>query len=270
MKDDIIKKLEEGVKGVFESDAYKAYLTTMSKFHSYSFGNCILIAMQKPDATQVAGFKAWKDKFHRTVKKGEKGIQIIAPCPHKRKQEVVLADCTTEEREVRYTTYRTAYVFDVSQTEGEPLPEIVRKLSADVTGYEELVSKLTAVSPVPVAFEDVGGGAHGCYNLVEKRIKVQPGMSQSQTIKTLVHEIAHSILHDKEAGEQKDADRRTMEVQAESVSYAVNSYLGIDTSDYSFGYIAGWSSGRDTKELKASLEVIHRTTVQIINGMEAA
>ena len=270
MKDDIIKKLEDGVKAVFESDNYRNYLQTMGKFYNYSFGNCILIAMQRPDATQVAGFKAWKDKFHRTVKKGEKGIQIIAPCPHKKKKEVSCSDGGTEEQEITFTTYRTAYVFDIAQTEGEDLPEIVRKLSMDVDGYDELLIRLMLVSPVPVSFEEIRGSANGFYSWAYKRIVVKEGMSQSQTVKTLVHEIAHSILHDKENGEQKDADRRTMEVQAESVSYAVNSYLGIDTADYSFGYVAGWSSGKDYKELKNSLEVIHNTAVRIIKELEAA
>lgn len=267
---DIMAKLEDGVKAVFESENYRNYLTTMGKFHNYSFGNCIMIAIQRPDATQVAGFKAWKTKFHRTVKKGEKGIQILAPCPHKRTIDVPLADGGTEQREITFITYRAAYVFDVSQTEGEDLPEIVKTLSADVTGYDELITKLIAVSPVPVSFEEVPGGANGFFSWSEKRIVVKAGMSQSQTVKTLVHEIAHSILHDKENGEQKDADRRTMEVQAESVSYAVNNYLGIDSSDYSFGYVAGWSSGKDVKELKASLEVIHKTAVDIIDRLEEA
>lgn len=260
---DIMKRLEEGVSGVFQSDNFKAYLETMGKFHNYSFGNCVLIAMQKPDATQVAGFKAWKDKFKRTVKKGEKGIQIIAPCPHKRKIET-----DGEEKEVVFTTYRAAYVFDISQTEGEELPEILHKLSFDVAGYDELMEKLMSVSPVKVEFEDIRDGANGYYSHAENRIAIQQGMSQSQTIKTLVHEIAHSILHNKVDGLQKDADRRAMEVQAESVSYAVNSYLGIDTSEYSFGYVAGWSSGKDIKEPKNSLEVIHNTAVGIITDLE--
>lgn len=267
---DIMKKLEDGVQAVFQSDNYKNYLNTMGKFHNYSFGNCVLIAMQKPDATMVAGFKAWQSKFKRNVKKGEKGIQILAPCPHKQMREVVLSDGVTEEREITFTTYRPAYVFDVSQTEGEELPTICKQLSLAVSGYEALLDKLTSVSPVPVTFEDIKGGANGFYNWEEKRIAIQNGMSQSQTIKTLVHEIAHSLLHDKETGLEKDADRRTMEVQAESVSYAVNSYLGIDSSEYSFGYVAGWSSGKDIKELKNSLEVIHDTAVKIITELEAA
>lgn len=262
---EITEKLEQGVQDVFTSDNYLQFLQTMSKFHNYSFGNCLLIAMQKPEATLVAGYKAWQTKFKRQVRKGEKAIQILAPVPKKYKKEVVLEDGTTEEQEVKYTGFTVTNVFDISQTDGEEIPAFIHKLDEDVEGYEDLLQKLQDVSPVPVTFEDIKGTASGFFHTLEKKIVVQSGMPQAQTVKTLVHEIAHSIMHDKEDGTDKEADRRTKEVQAESVAYVVNQYLGLDTSDYSFGYVAGWSTGKDTKELKASLDLIRKTAHDIID-----
>lgn len=261
---EITEQLEKGVQDVFISDNYLNFLTTMSKFHKYSFGNCLLIAMQKPDATLVAGYKAWQTKFKRQVRKGEKAIQILAPVPKKYKKEVVLADGTTEEQEVKWTGFTITNVFDISQTDGEELPAFVHKLEDDVEGYEDLLQKLQDVSPVPITFEDIKGTANGFFHTVDKKIVVKTGMPQAQTIKTLVHEIAHSIMHDKENGTDKEAGRRTKEVQAESVAYVVNQYLGLDTSDYSFGYVAGWSTGKDIKELKTSLDLIRKTAHDII------
>lgn len=272
MKDikEITDRLEKGVDEVFASDNYRAYLGTMSKFYNYSFGNCLLIAMQKPDASFVAGFQAWKTKFKRTVKKGEKGIQILAPCVKKRTVEVTLSDGSTEEQERVQTFFRAAYVWDISQTEGEALPQLANKLTESVDGYDGLVEKLIKAAPVPVTFEDIPGSANGYFKPDEKRIAIQEGMSQAQTVKTLIHEIAHSILHNKETGTQKGADRRTAEVQAESVAYVVSNSLGVDSSGYSFGYIAGWSSGKEHDELKQSLQVIHDTAAEILRGLEAA
>lgn len=268
--DDIMQKLEDGVTAVFQSDNYKKYLDTMSRFHNYSFGNCVLIAMQKPDASYVAGFKAWHTKFNRKVKKGEKGIQILAPCVKRRMVEVTLADGSTEEQERVQTFFRATYVWDVSQTDGEDLPCLVNGLQESVDGYADLIERLIKVAKVPVTFEDIPGSANGFFKPDEKRIAVQCGMAQAQTVKTLLHEIAHSILHNKEDGSQKGVDRRTAEVQAESVAYAVSNSLGIDTSEYSFGYVAGWSSDKDHSELKSSLQIIHDTAVEIICGLEAA
>lgn len=264
---EITEKLEQGVQDVFTSDNYLQFLQTMSKFHNYSFGNCLLIAMQKPEATLVAGYKAWQTKFKRQVRKGEKSIQILAPVPRKYKKEIVLDDGTVEEQEIKYTGFTVTNVFDISQTDGEEIPEYIHKLTDDVEGYEELLQKLQDVSPVPVTFEDIKGTTNGFFHTVDKKIVIQEGMPEAQTIKTFVHEIAHSLMHDKEDGTDKEASRRAKEVQAESVAYVVNQYLGLDTSDYSFGYVAGWSSGQDTKELKTSLESIRRTAHDIIDRL---
>ena len=261
---EITEQLEQGVAELFTSEKFMAYLQAMSKFHNYSLNNSLLIWMQMPEATLVAGYKDWQRKFKRQVRKGETSIKILAPIPKKYRKEVVLDDGTTEEREISYMRYRAVSVFDISQTDGYDLPEICRSLDGDVDGYQGLVDKLKEISPVPVDFEDIAGTANGFYHLADKRIVVQQGMSQSQTIKTMVHEIAHSILHEKDSGTEKEADRRTREVQAEAVAYTVNQYLGLDTSDYSFGYIVGWSSGKETKELKESLVAIRNTAHDII------
>lgn len=260
----ITDKLEQGVKDVF-TDNFINYLQVISKFHNYSFNNTLLIAMQKPDATLVAGYKSWQTKFKRQVRKGESAIRILAPIPCKMKKEVALQDGTMEEQEIKFTRYRAVSVFDISQTDGEELPSICKTVADDVEEYETLRDKLISIAPVPVGFEDIQGGANGYFHHEDKRIAIKAGMPQGQTIKTLVHEIAHSILHDKDQGEEKEADRRTKEVQAESVAYVVNQYLGLDTSDYSFGYVAGWSSGKDVKELRASLETIRNTAHDIID-----
>lgn len=260
---EITQKLEQGVADVFTSDNFRNYLATMAKFHTYSLNNQLLIWMQKPDATRVAGYKSWQTKFHRQVRKGETGIKILAPIPCKYKKEVQTEE-GLEEKEIQFTRFKAISVFDISQTDGEELPDIVKDLDGAVEGYDELVEKLQAASPVPVGFEDIKTGAKGYYHILDKRIAIQSGMSEVQTIKTMVHEIAHSILHDKEEGIEKDATRNTKECQAESVAYVVSQYLGLDTSDYSFGYVAGWSTGKDIKELRTSLEVIRATAEEII------
>lgn len=274
MKKDTIKEiteqLEKGVKEVFESDRYKDYLNFVSKFYNYSVNNSILIFMQKPDASLVAGYKAWQTKFKRQVRKGEKGITILAPCPHKFKKEVEDENGNIEEKEIQYLSFRATTVFDISQTDGEEIPHFVDKLTGEVDNFNELFAKLEAVSPVPVEFEEIKTGAHGYFHLEDKRIAINEGMSERQTIKTLVHEISHAMLHDRESGEEKDADKNTREVQAESVAYTVCNMLGLDTSDYSFGYVAGWSKGKEVKELNASMEVIRKTAKEIIESLRAA
>ncbi len=266
--DEIMDQLEKGVAELFESNRFKEYLTCMSKFHNYSFNNTLLIAMQRPDATLVAGFSAWKDKHGRMVKKGEKGIRILAP--YKYKVEVEPEHGDEEPNTIERTGFKPAYVFDVSQTEGKELPSIaVNELSGDVNEYNKLFRALRIICPVAIDFEDINTGAKGYYNDSEKRIAINKGMSQVQTIKTLVHETAHAMLH---SAEQKDedhqSDRRTKEVEAESIAFTVCKKYGLDTEDYSFGYIAGWSSGKDTKELKASLERIKDTADKMITGID--
>jgi len=264
---EITEKLEQGVKDVFTSGRYTEYLKFMGKFTNYSFNNIMLILMQKPDASLVAGYKAWQTKFKRQVRKGEKGITILAPCSHK---VVVGEDDDGNDIEKCWTSFRAVKVFDVSQTDGEELPTgFVDVLTGEVEHYDDLLEKLRGISPVNVDFEDIENGANGYFNSADKRIAVKRGMSQQQTIKTLVHEISHAMLHDKDGGEEKEADRNTREVQAESVAYTVCSMLGLDTSDYSFGYVAGWSSGKDVKELTASMEVIRKTAKLIVDGLAA-
>lgn len=268
--EEITKKLEEGVKGIYEGDGYKAFLDVMSKFHTYSVNNCILIAMQKPEATRVAGFKSWQKNFKRSVKKGEKAIKILAPIPHKFTKEIENEDGEKVQKEIQYMTFRAISVFDISQTEGDELPSICKMLEGSVEGFQSLINKLESLSPVPVAYEPISGGANGYYSHATNSIVVDAGLSEQQTIKTLIHEIAHSILHNKDNGDEKDADKNTKEVQAESVAYTVCNWLGLDTSEYSFGYVAGWSAGREIKELTASMEVIRKTAGEIIEGLDGS
>lgn len=268
--EEITKELERGVQEVFDSEKYKAYLEFVSRFYDYSINNTILIWMQKPDASLVAGFKAWQTKFKRSVKKGEKGIRILAPCPHKFKKVEKDEQGNETEKEINYTTFRAAYVFDISQTEGEDVPKFVTDLQGNVEQYADLVEKLKALSPVPVTFEAFDSPARGYYDDAAKKIVVQADLSEQQSLKTLIHEISHAILHNDEDGEQKEADRHTKEVQAESVAFTVCAALGIDTSDYSFGYVASWSGGKEVKELTASMDVIRRTAKDMIESLKAA
>ena len=284
---EITDRLEAGIQALFESEQYKAYLTAMSKFHNYSFNNTLLIAMQKTDASLVAGFGKWRDDFERHVKTGEKGIKILAPSPYKVKKQMEKIDPVTqkpvidadgkpvtEEREIEIPAFRVVTVFDVSQTEGKEIPDIaVTELTGSVEQYQDFFTALEKASPVPIAFENIEGGAHGYYHLEEKRIAIDEGMSELQNLKTAIHEIAHAKLHaidkDAPATEQADRlDRRTREVQAESVAYAVCQHHGLDTSDYSFGYVAGWSSGREMSELKASLETIRKAANELITDID--
>ena len=256
----ITEKLETGLKNLLDSENWKEYLKTLSRFHQYSFNNCILIKMQYPEASRVAGYKTWQS-MGRQVRKGEKAISILAPCPHKKTIEVEKEDGTVEIKAVSFTTYRAVNVFDIAQTDGKELPTVCNTLTGDVDGYERLRKVLAGVAPVPVEDEDITGGAHGYYSFADSRIAIKRGMSEAQTIKTTVHEIAHSMMHG------KDSDREQAEVEAESVAYTVCQYLGIDSGDYSFGYLAGWSDG-DMDALKKSLAAIQKTAHTIIEGIE--
>ena len=281
----ITDKLEAGIAALFQSETYKAYLSTMAKFHNYSLNNTLLIAMQRPDATLVAGYQAWQKQHQRHVKKGEKGIQIIAPSPYKAKKEREVLDPgtgrpkldaqgkpVTEIVEVEYPAFRVATVFDVSQTEGKELPSLgVDELAGKVDGYSQLLTALKETCPVPIGFEQIGSGAKGYYHTTEHRIALQEGMSEMQTVKTLIHEMAHQRLHshEKEKPREERLSARSKEVEAESVAYTICQHFGIDTSDYSFGYIAGWSSGKETAELKESLGKIREAASEMITEIEA-
>ena len=282
---EITERLEQGVKDIFTSEMYTTYLRTMAKFHNYSFNNTLLIAMQRPDATLVAGFNAWKNKFNRYVKKGEKGIQIIAPAPIKEVEErekinkdtglaVLNENGEPEMERVEYVIprFRVTTVFDVSQTDGEPIPSLeVNELTASVKDYALLTAAIEQVSPVPIRFAEIEGEAKGYYSDIDKEICIQVGMGESQTIKTMIHEVAHAMLHNsdfmKQNGEEKD--RLTKETEAESIAFTVCSALGIDTSDYSFPYVASWASGKEMKELKDSMDTIRLTAADFLEKLEA-
>lgn len=277
---EITEKLQQGIEDLFDSDNYKNHLKTMSRFHSYSLNNTLLIAMQKPEATTVAGYNTWK-QLNRQVVKGAKAIKILAPCIYKKKDIADIADAPGKsiadkdnkdisESEKVLVGFKIVNVFDYSQTEGEPLPEITHKLEGNVDEYTDFIEALKQFSPVPIEFKAIDGSANGYYHLVDKNIVVDNGMSQMMNIKTTIHEISHALLHDKDSGIEKDnsPDKQTKEVQAESVAFTVCQYYGIDSSDYSFGYIGGWSSGKDLKELKASLETIRQTSQTIITGID--
>ena len=283
---EITDKLEAGIQALFESEAFKNYLKTLSKFHDYSLNNTILIAMQKPDATLVAGYTAWQRNFGRQVMKGETGIRILAPTPYKKQMEVDRIDPSTGQtvlnpdgstakdlKEVMVPAFKVVNVFDVSQTDGKELPTIgVNELTGDVAQYENFFEALKRACPVPIGFEEISSGAKGYYHTVDQRIALQEGMSQVQTIKTLIHEMAHQKLH---AIDPKDLPpeeprltRNAKEVEAESVAYTVAQHYGIETSDYSFAYIAGWSKDKDTPELKASLDRIRKAADEMITAID--
>ena len=289
---EITAGIEKGIQELFESDRYRNYLTTMSRFHRYSLNNVMLIHAQRPDATLVAGFNKWKNSFGRHVKKGEKGIQILAPTPYKIKQEEQKLDPdtklpllddngepVTEEKEVTIPMFKVVSVFDVSQTDGRPLPQISSTLTGDVAEYEVFLDALHRTSPVPISFQAMEPGMDGYFAPKKQKIFLREGMSQVQTICAAVHEIAHSKLHDYEHMTELADDgetilvpgeksRNTEEVEAESISYAVCQYFGIETADNSFGYIAAWSQGKELKELRASLETINKTSSELITGIE--
>lgn len=277
----ILKSLETGVENIFTGDKYAQYLQTMSKFHRYSFNNTLLIAMQRPDATLVTGYRNWQS-MGRQVKKGQKGITILAPAPIKRKREQEILDQNhkplldadgkprTEEVEVVIPRFKPTTVFDISQTDGEPIETLApEELTEAVADYDLFMEAITAVSPVPIRFDEIAGEAKGYYHSGDKEIVIQKGMSESQTIKTAIHETGHARLHDKDIMEKQgiEKDRLTKEVEAESVAYCVCSAFGVDTSEYSFPYIAGWSSNRDMKELKSSMDIIRKTAGEMIDEL---
>lgn len=274
-------RLECGILNLYASGRYAEYLAAMSKFHRYSFGNALLILLQCPAATHVAGYTTWRDTFGRQVRRGERGIQILAPCQFQYLVEREKIDPVTgkvlygrdgkpltEKRRESATRFKIATVFDISQTEGRELPNIgVTELTGEVADFAGIYSRLAALPPLPVEQGHVPGGGKGYTSFKESRIVVKSGMSEVQTVKTLVHEIAHAKLHNPEEAEQRKS-RREKEVEAESVAYVVCQHFGIDTSDYSFGYVANWSRGRELAELKASLDIIHSTAREIIDAIQ--
>lgn len=276
---EITDRLEQGILGIYESDRYADYLRTMSKFHNYSFNNTILIAMQ--GGNLVKGYKQWEKEFDRHVKPGEKAIKILAPSPFTVKKQVEKIDPdtqkpvfdkdgkpVTEEKEVKIPAFRVVSVFDISQTEGKELPALTYELTGNVEQYKDFFAALEKTSPFVMGFEPLSGGVKGRCNYEEKRIIINEGMDELQNIKTAIHEIAHATLHDTALAMPERPDRRTREVQAESVAYAVCQHYGLDTSDYSFGYIAGWSSGKELAELKGSLETIRSTAAKLIDTID--
>lgn len=281
---EITDKLEAGIKDLFSSGKYETWLKTMSKFHDYSLNNTILIAIQKPDATMVAGYKQWQKNFGRNVKQGEKAIKILAWNPYKAKVETDKLDPFTQEpirdengnkvkeiTEVKRPSYKVVSVFDISQTDGKELPTLgVDELDGSVKDFDTFFEALKRTCPVPIAFEQIKGGAKGYYHLKEKRIAILKGMSETQTLKTAIHEMAHQKLHSVETTKVLDLEltRGEKEVEAESVAYTVCQYFGIDTSDYSFGYVAGWSHGKELADLKESLLTIRSAAVSLIDDIE--
>ena len=281
---EISERLEQGVKEIFTSERYTEYLNTMSKFHNYSFNNTLLITMQKPEATLVAGYQAWQKKFNRHVKRGEKGIQIIAPAPIREKQEIEKIDPVTKEPvigddgqpeteivEMVIPRFRVTTVFDVSQTEGEPIAELeVSELTGSVQFYDTFMEALQNISPVPIRMMEIEGEAKGYYHQTEKYIAIQEDMSNLQTMKTGVHEVSHALLHDREVMDAEGIlkDRTTKEVEAESIAYIVCNHFGLDTSEYSFTYIASWCESKDMKALRASMDTIRKTSAEVIENIE--
>ena len=263
-KAEVEELLIKGVEQVYTSENFTKYLDTMRKFHSYSINNCLLICMQMPDATMVAGFNDWKKKFKRSVKKGEKAIKILAPVPFKVKVMEQQADGTEQEKEVQLQRFKTVPVFDISQTDGENLPKLCKPLTSDVEGYDEIIRKLTGIAQYPVTFEHIDTGAHGYFNPTEGKIVINEGESQAQTIKTLVHEITHSILHNDVFCQ---IPREVKEVQAESTAYMVCTELGLDTSGYSFEYVASWAQ-QDMKMLRDQMDIVRKTADAIISKLK--
>lgn len=277
---EITEKLHNGIEDLFKSGRYKEYLDTMSKFSQYSFNNIMLIAIQRPDATAVAGYKAWEQKFDRHVQPGSKGIAIIEPVPWKKKLYETVRDedgnpkLDENGNEIKHEVQRVVqnfklgYVFAYEDTDGKPLPEIVSKLQGDVKDYDSIMAAIQAACPAPIVFEEIHNGANGYYDLVNDSIHVDSRLSQAMRIKTSIHEFAHREAHALTTGIDKDANRVEREVTAESVAYTVSSFLGMDTSEYSFGYVAVWSQGKELKELQAKMEVIRKTANSIISSLE--
>ena len=279
---EITERIEQGIQELFTSEKYCNYLRTMSRFHRYSVNNTMLIYMQRPDATLVAGYGKWRDQFKLNVLRGEKGIKIIAPAPYKK---TILAEkldpltripirdsngkTVTEEREITIPMFKPVTVFDISQTEGEPLPELAETLTGDVKEFSTFMEALRRSSPVPICMEDMPQFMDGYFQMKEQRIAIRKGMSEVQTIAAAIHEIAHAKLHDNtktQIGERKD--QRTAEVEAESIAYAVCAYYDIHTEANSFGYIASWSKGKDLQTLRDSLETINNTCSELIDDID--
>ena len=290
---EITDSIETGIKELFASDKYKQYLSTMSRFHKYSVNNTMLIYMQRPDATHVAGFDRWRDQFGRNVKKGEKGIKIIAPTPYKKKIEQEKldpdtnlpmrdenGDIITEEKTVQIPMYKPVTVFDAAQTEGKPLPQLAENLTGDVQNYEVFMEALKRSAPVPISFEKLAANMDGYFSLEDQRIAMREGMSEVQTVCAAVHEIAHSKLHNYQKAQEQSAagdenaqpikpkSRETEEIEAESISFAVCAYYGIETGENSFGYLATWAKDKELTELRASLETINRTSSSLITDID--
>lgn len=290
---EITDSIETGIRELFQSDKYRQYLSTMSRFHRYSVNNVMLIHMQKPDATHVAGFNKWRDNFGRNVRKGEKGIKIIAPTPYKKKIEEAKLDPDTklpvldadgnaimEEKTIQIPMYKVVSVFDVSQTEGKPLPELAEKLTGNVQEYEAFMEALKRSAPVPIRIEPMGADMDGYFSASEQRIAIREGMSQVQTVSAVVHEIAHSKLHNYQKGQEQAAleneaappvarkSRETEEIEAESISYAVCAYYGVETGANSFGYLASWSKDKELSALRESLETINKTSSGLISDID--
>ena len=284
--EEISGRIEEGMARIMDSEEFKNYLSVMASFHSYSFRNSLLIYMQKPDATICASYTDWQRKYNRQVNKGEKGIQIIAPAPYKMKREREKLDAATGDvvigsdgkpetvqEEVTIPRFKVAYTYDLSQTSGEPLPELgIKELTADVENYDMFMEAIKRVSPVPIVFDDFAGNAKGYFDRGTKEIVIREGMPPAQTMKTALHELTHSLLHDKDVKaldpEDKAKDKMTIEVEAEACAFVCCSHFGLDTGDYSFPYLVSWSSGRDMKELHNSMTTIQNTANDIIRGVE--
>jgi len=274
---ELTDKLEAGIKEVFTSGRYREYLSAMNKFHSYSYNNTLLILMQKPEASYVAGFKTW-ETLGRHVKKREKGITILAPCPYKSVNYVDVIEPDTgqvkrdeqgnvmkERKEISRASFKAISIFDISQTEGKPLPELVKELQGEIPDYKILMDSIREVAPVPIRFDVWNETKKGYYDLENQEIVIKSGMSDLQTVKTAIHETAHSILHRDKAHAK---DPATMEIEAESVAFIVCQHFGLDTSDYSFGYLASWSSGKELPELKSSLQTIQKTAHEVIEQLD--
>lgn len=284
---EVTEQLEAGIKDFFSSEKFQEYLNVMSCFHSYSYSNSMMIAMQKPDATLLAGFSGWQKNFDRHVKAGERGIRIFAPAPVKTKVEREKKDPNTtlpvldengdpvmETVEIKTPRFKIVTVFDVSQTDGKPLPSLgVDELTGNVEQFSQFFEALKRTSTVPIGFEELHDGSNGYYSPAEKRIAIRESMSEVQAVKTAIHELAHSRLHDFDrtkppAEAEKRKDRNTREVEAESVAYVVCQHFGIDTSDYSFGYVATWSANRELPELKTSLQTIRDVASSLIDEIQ--
>ncbi|HEY5588576.1 MAG TPA: LPD25 domain-containing protein [Candidatus Paceibacterota bacterium] len=274
-----MEMLENGVKEVFTSDKFQEYLTTMSKFHNYSVKNILWLQMQNPDARHIAGMKTW-NKFGRKVNKGEKSLKVLAPYKHKKEIEMDKINPKTnkayvdkagnvirEKQSVEWVSFKVVPVFDIAQTNGKELPTLINELDGNVNNYEYMKDSLVEVAKIPIKFEDIKNGSKGYYHLIENRVVIKEGMSEEQTIKTMVHEITHSRLHSLD--NQKDiTERSTKEIEAESVAFVVSKHFGIDTDDYSFGYVASWSKDKDLKQLESSLKIIQKEANSLISEVE--